>query len=312
MSEEQNKPKKLSLSGSGKLSLGGNLEQAPLRGNAVVGSSRGKTVQVEVRRKRVGGTPIRGAQPAPAPVAAPVEKAVIAEPALADDRLTAAERANRIKVLQDGLSKSSEAAAGLVADKLLDDNATAAVVAEGEAENAVPEIPVVEEALLDPREARRRAELAELQEIEKQASAQRKVHSDKLTAENAARQAAAPQQRPKSFTNDDAPPSPREDTAPPRNRRRAAEWSCVHGFICRGPTGFSTRLHRSIKAKAVPRRLPARGTPVGLHNCPTLISVRTENLHFYPSFMHCTTRSYLLECASFPSSHNNTIPVDRS
>ena len=58
MSEEQNKPKKLSLSGSGKLSLGGNLEQAPLRGNAVVGSSRGKTVQVEVRRKRVGGTPI--------------------------------------------------------------------------------------------------------------------------------------------------------------------------------------------------------------------------------------------------------------
>ena len=224
MSEEQNKPKKLSLSGSGKLSLGGNLEQAPLRGNAVVGSSRGKTVQVEVRRKRVGGTPIRGAQPAPAPVAAPVEKAVIAEPALADDRLTAAERANRIKVLQDGLSKSSEAAAGLAADKLPDDNATAAVVAEGEAENAVPEIPVVEEAPLDPREARRRAELAELQEIEKQASAQRKVHSDKLTAENAARQAAAaPQQRPKSFTNDDAPPSPREDTAPPRNRRRAAE-----------------------------------------------------------------------------------------
>ncbi|MBT4847413.1 MAG: IF-2-associated domain-containing protein, partial [Alphaproteobacteria bacterium] len=186
MSEEQNKPKKLSLSGSGKLSLGGNFEQAPLRGNAVVGSSRGKTVQVEVRRKRVGGTPIRVAQPAPAPFAAPVEKAVIAEPALADDHLTAAERANRIKVLQDGLSKSSEAAAGLAADKLLDDNATVAVVAEGEAENAVPEIPVVEESPLDPREARRRAELAELLEIEKQASAQRKVHSDKLTAENAA------------------------------------------------------------------------------------------------------------------------------
>ena len=102
MSEEQNKPKKLSLSGSGKLSLGGNFEQAPLRGNAVVGSSRGKTVQVEVRRKRVGGTPIRVAQPAPAPFAAPVEKAVIAEPALADDHLTAAERANRIKVRQEG------------------------------------------------------------------------------------------------------------------------------------------------------------------------------------------------------------------
>ena len=60
MSEEQKKPKKLSLSGSGKLSLGGTGEQPPLRGGAVVGGSRGKTVQVEVRRKRVGGTPVRG------------------------------------------------------------------------------------------------------------------------------------------------------------------------------------------------------------------------------------------------------------
>ncbi len=52
MSEENNKPKKLSLSGSGKLSLGGGaVDPANLRGG-MVGSGRGKTVQVEVRRKR--------------------------------------------------------------------------------------------------------------------------------------------------------------------------------------------------------------------------------------------------------------------
>ena len=45
MSEENQKPKKLSLSGVGKLTLGGNLDQSALRGNAV-GAARGKTVQV--------------------------------------------------------------------------------------------------------------------------------------------------------------------------------------------------------------------------------------------------------------------------
>ena len=75
MSEETNKPKKLSLSGSGKLSLGGGaVDPANLRGG-MVGSGRGKTVQVEVRRKRVGGANVRPAQPnTPAP-AAPVEEA---------------------------------------------------------------------------------------------------------------------------------------------------------------------------------------------------------------------------------------------
>ena len=224
MSEEQKKPKKLSLSGSGKLSLGGTGEQPPLRGGAVVGGSRGKTVQVEVRRKRVGGTPVRGAQPAPAPATPPAEQPVAAaEPTLADDRLTAAERANRIKVLQEGLSKSSDSATEQANDDQLDAAVAVAADIESEAPTATLEAPSAEEVPLDPREARRRAELAELQEIEKQASAQRKVHTDKLTAENAARQAAVIPPRPKNFTNEDAPPSSREDTGAPRNRRRAAE-----------------------------------------------------------------------------------------
>ena len=209
MSEENNKPKKLSLSGSGKLSLGGGaVDPASLRGG-MVGSGRGKTVQVEVRRKRVGGAAVRpAAVNTPAPVASPVENASAPEQAAdqAEDRLTAAERANRMKVLQEGLSKSKEAAS---------------TVAEPEevqraAEEAVDE----KEEVLDPREARRRAELAELEEIEKQAAAQRLTETERLAAENAARQAKMRQQMPNMQP---AGPAPIREDAPIRNRRKTTE-----------------------------------------------------------------------------------------
>ncbi len=220
MSEDQKKPKKLSLSGGGKLTLGGNLDQSSLRGGAVVGGSRGKTVQVEVRRKRVGGPPARGAQQAPAPKEQLVASETDASPAV-DDRLTAAERANRIKVLQEGLSKSSTGAektadadlTGSANDKVLSDSQQTTETVASATEQVPPE----------PHEARRRAELVELEEIEKQAAAQKKAETDRLIAENAARQAATAPQRLKNFTNDDAPPSPREDSSLPRNRRRAVE-----------------------------------------------------------------------------------------
>ena len=209
MSEENNKPKKLSLSGSGKLSLGGGaVDPASLRGG-MVGSGRGKTVQVEVRRKRVGGATVRpAAVNTPAPVASPVENAPAPEQAAdqAEDRLTAAERANRMKVLQEGLSKSKEAAS------------TAAEPEEVQpaAEEAVAE----KEEALDPREARRRAELAELEEIEKQAAAQRLTETERLAAENAARQAKMRQQMPDMQP---AGPAPIREDAPIRNRRKTTE-----------------------------------------------------------------------------------------
>ncbi len=209
MSEENNKPKKLSLSGSGKLSLGGGaVDPASLRGG-MVGSGRGKTVQVEVRRKRVGGAAVRpAAVNTPAPVASPVENAPAPEQAAdqAEDRLTAAERANRMKVLQEGLSKSKEAAS------------TAAEPEEVQpaAEEAVAE----KEEALDPREARRRAELAELEEIEKQAAAQRLTETERLAAENAARQAKMRQQMPDMQP---AGPAPIREDAPIRNRRKITE-----------------------------------------------------------------------------------------
>ncbi len=209
MSEENNKPKKLSLSGSGKLSLGGGaVDPASLRGG-MVGSGRGKTVQVEVRRKRVGGAAVRpAAVNTPAPVASPVENAPAPEQAAdqAEDRLTAAERANRMKVLQEGLSKSKEAAS------------TAAEPEEVQpaAEEAVAE----KEEALGPRGARRRAELAELEEIEKQAAAQRLTETERLAAENAARQAKMRQQMPDMQP---AGPAPIREDAPIRNRRKTTE-----------------------------------------------------------------------------------------
>ena len=209
MSEENNKPKKLSLSGSGKLSLGGGaVDPASLRGG-MVGSGRGKTVQVEVRRKRVGGAAVRpAAVNTPVPVASPVENTPAPEQAgdQAEDRLTAAERANRMKVLQEGLSKSKEAAS----------TAAEPEEVQSAAEEAVAE----KEEALDPREARRRAELAELEEIEKQAAAQRLTETERLAAENAARQAKMRQQMPDMQP---AGPAPIREDAPIRNRRKTTE-----------------------------------------------------------------------------------------
>ncbi|MEK9728333.1 MAG: translation initiation factor IF-2 [Alphaproteobacteria bacterium] len=209
MSEENNKPKKLSLSGSGKLSLGGGaVDPASLRGG-MVGSGRGKTVQVEVRRKRVGGAAVRpAAVKTPAPVASPVENAPAPEQAAdqAEDRLTAAERANRMKVLQEGLSKSKEAASTAAEPEEVQPAAEEAVAEKDEA--------------LDPREARRRAELAELEEIEKQAAAQRLTETERLAAENAARQAKMRQQMPDMQP---AGPAPIREDAPIRNRRKTTE-----------------------------------------------------------------------------------------
>ena len=207
MSEENNKPKKLSLSGSGKLSLGGGaVDPANLRGG-MVGSGRGKTVQVEVRRKRVGGAAVRPAQAnVPAPVTPAVETpAPDSASEKLDDRLTAEERANRMKVLQEGLTKTKDTAGDALPES---------------AELPEEDAPAEKEEVLDPREARRRAELAELQKIEKQAVANRQTETERLAAENAARQAKMRQQeqdvQPKG-------PAPIREDAPVRNRRKTNE-----------------------------------------------------------------------------------------
>ena len=184
MSDDTKKSKTLSLSGSGTLSLGGNVDPNALRGGS---SGRAKTVQVEVRRKRVPLPPSRNAAkaaPKAAPVAAPKTEAPISAPVDADDKLTAAERAKRMQVLQQGLAKPEDDAA-----------APQDVIEEAvEQTPAVEEAPVEQVAPLSPSEARRQAELAELQEIEKLAQSQKAAEQAKRAEENAARRKATEEQ----------------------------------------------------------------------------------------------------------------------
>ena len=219
MSDDKKKTKTLSLSGSGTLSLGGNVDANALRQGGA--GSRSKTVQVEVRRKRVPVPPSRQAAkaaPAPTPAVEPKEEAAPVIATEADDKLTAAERAKRMQVLQQGLTKPDEAEAEAAAD----------APSEAVAEEAAP---VVEEAPLDPREARRRAELAELQEIEKIAQTRKAEEKAKRTAENAARRQAVEdqkqrQQKPAPASDRFAQPNaPVEDAGsrPQGGRRRAEE-----------------------------------------------------------------------------------------
>ena len=215
MSDDSGKSKKLSLSGS-KLTLGG-VDAGQMRAGATGGARR--TVQVEVRRKRAPAAPHRVpatpvAEPAaPAPQPAPAQPA----PAEADDKLTAQERATRVRALQEGLRKpdapapDSPAADGVGSAE--DAPATAetpAADAATPADTAPVEAPVA--APLDPVSARREAELAELREIEAAEERRRedeaRKHSE-ATARRATADTAAPAAR-----------APGDAASEPFNRRR--------------------------------------------------------------------------------------------
>ena len=215
MSDDSGKSKKLSLSGS-KLTLGG-VDAGQMRAGATGGARR--TVQVEVRRKRAPAAPHRVpatpvAEPAaPAPQPAPAQPA----PAEADDKLTAQERAARVRALQEGLRKpdapapDSPAADGVGSAE--DAPATAetpAADAATPADTAPVEAPVA--APLDPVSARREAELAELREIEAAEERRRedeaRKHSE-ATARRATAETAAPAAR-----------APGDAASEPFNRRR--------------------------------------------------------------------------------------------
>ena len=203
MSDDSGKSKKLSLSGS-KLTLGG-VDAGQMRAGATGGARR--TVQVEVRRKRAPAAPHRVpatpvAEPAaPAPQPAPAQPA----PAEADDKLTAQERAARVRALQEGLRKpdapapDSPTADGVgSAEDAPAPAETPAADAATPADTAPVEAPVA--APLDPVSARREAELAELREIEAAEERRRedeaRKHSEatarRVTADTAAPAARAP------------------------------------------------------------------------------------------------------------------------
>jgi len=208
MSDESGKSKKLSLSGGGKLTLGG-IEAGAMRANA--GGAGRRTVQVEVRRKRAPAAPHRATTPKAEPVAAPPPpEAVPAEPVEAtEDRLTAQERAARVRALQEGMKKPAP----------VDDAQPAGdadVASDAPAAEAPPEVLA---APLDPAEARRAAELAELKEIEAEEERRRDEEARKHSEANARRAAAANVTAPAAPT----PAGPSTADAPGRRRRHVEE-----------------------------------------------------------------------------------------
>ncbi|MGC6519564.1 MAG: translation initiation factor IF-2, partial [Candidatus Puniceispirillaceae bacterium] len=219
MNEDSGKSKKLSLS-SNRLTLGG-LEAGQVRANT--GGAGRRTVQVEVRRKRAPAAPHRAAAPKAEPVAAPPQAAPDAAPAPAptpdsDDKLTAQERAARVRALQEGMKKPADTPSA--GEDPLEKAATAQDGAATPATETAPAVdaPVAEAPAepLSPEEARRAAELAELREIEAEEE-RRRDEEAKKHSEATARRAAA---RPAAAT-----PAPSNDTAsdPFSRRRRQVE-----------------------------------------------------------------------------------------
>ena len=219
MSDDSGKTKKLSLS-SGKLTLGA-IDPSKLRAGPAVGAGR-KTVQVEVRRKRAPAAPSRTQTPAAveAPVVAPAATATAASTPAApssDDRLTAQERAARVRALQEGLKKPT----GTPSDDTAlseDSLATASddVAPAAEAVTAEPAAP------LDPAAQRRAAELAELEEIEAE-EANRRAEEARRNSEHVARHQQAVADRDNANLYRSAPQSPSPADVASRRRREADE-----------------------------------------------------------------------------------------
>ena len=221
MSDDSGKTKKLSLS-SGKLTLGA-IDPSKLRAGSAVGAGR-KTVQVEVRRKRAPAAPSRTqSQAALEPPAAAAPTATqMAAPAPAapssEDRLTAQERAARVRALQEGLKKPA-------ARKPLENTA----VTENTSENPSDEVASAAEAVraepaapLDPAAKRRAAELAELREIEAE-EANRRAEDARRNSEHVARHQQTVADRDNANKFRSAPQSLSPADVASRRRREADE-----------------------------------------------------------------------------------------
>ncbi len=181
MSEDTNKTKTLSLSGSGKLSLGG--VDSPARRGSEVSARRGKTVQVEVRRKRAPASQIQRNPSAASQTKANQSPAL--SPLMADnegenqlqDGLTATERANRIAVLKQGVKRSEETSNKIGEIKT---NIEGSNGQSSDLENDSHEISEKSKDLLLER---RRTELAELEEIEARTKAKKNQELSNTQAE---------------------------------------------------------------------------------------------------------------------------------
>ena len=181
MSEDTNKTKTLSLSGSGKLSLGG--VDSPARRGSEVSARRGKTVQVEVRRKRAPASQIQRNSSAASQTKAnqsPALSSLVVDNEgenQLQDGLTATERANRIAVLKQGMKRSEE-----TSNKLGEIKTN---IGGSNSQNSDLEIDSheISEKTKDSLLERRRTELAELEEIVALTKAKKNQELSKIEAE---------------------------------------------------------------------------------------------------------------------------------
>ena len=232
MSDDSGKTKKLSLSGS-KLTLGA-IDASKLRTGTAVGAGR-KTVQVEVRRKRAPAAPSRTPAAAEAPPVATSSTTASTTPAAtsaatggataeqiapsADDRLTAQERAARVRALQEGLKKP---AAETVPGDAVPGDASVAGSDDIDSTSAAAEVAPAEAAApLDPAARRRAAELAELEEIEAE-EAKRRAEEARKNSEHVARHQQATEERTSTNAFRAAPQAPTPSDVASRRRREAA------------------------------------------------------------------------------------------
>ena len=220
MSDDSGKTKKLSLS-SGKLTLG-TIDPSKLRTGSAVGAGR-KTVQVEVRRKRAPAAPSRTQTPAAveapsaAAVTAPVATPSPAAPSV-DDRLTAQERAARVRALQEGLKKpeaGAQSGGAAPADDTL-------ISTSDEVAPATESFVTASASQLDPGAQRRAAELAELQEIEAE-EANRRAEEARRNSEHVARHQQSVADRDNANLYRSAPQSLSPADVASRRRREADE-----------------------------------------------------------------------------------------
>ena len=215
MSEDTSKTKTLSLSGSGKLSLGG-VDSPPRRGSEV-SARRGKTVQVEVRRKRppanqIQRTPpvVKQASSPPSPVSSADELDNEPENQL-QDGLTATERANRMAVLKQGIKRSE-------LPNFEQNNQQESLAKETVLNKDIEKLYAKEsEKTEDPLSVRRRAELEELKEIEAQAKAKKEEELSKIEAHKL-RQSNA--YTPNTDVGQDFPQARRSNELPTNRRKR--------------------------------------------------------------------------------------------
>ena len=216
MSDDSGKTKKLSLSG-GKLTLGA-IDPSKLRAGPAVGAGR-KTVQVEVRRKRAPAAPSRTQTPTPIEALETTPTSTPATAALSsDDRLTAQERATRVRALKEGLKKP-------VVTTSLKDTAVAEDVSTSAGDDLVTLNKAMTGRPVEPTDAaaqRRAAELAELEQIEAE-EANRRAEEARRNSEHVARHQQALADRDNAHLYRSAPQSPSSTDVVSRRRREADE-----------------------------------------------------------------------------------------